>query len=244
MGKREKGTYKPVIMVNMDHDTKNNNLTAPFNYLLALERAGALPLLVPPGIEKQDFPQVLEHSDGIVFIGGPDYDPHLYGEELHEENFLISEARQEFDLALARYVLDEGFPVFAICGGHQLLNIVTDGSLYTSVQTQVPGALTHRWPTFPPQPVYHQVTIDKACRLFSGLGSGEIKTNSYHHQAVKKLGTGLRITARTADGVVEGLEKPGAPVYGVQWHPEKELDDPLQQQLFRNFVEICRESRK
>jgi len=237
-----KSKTKPVIVTNLDHDDEKNMLLIPFNYLIALKKAGAVPLCLPPNMDKQDIAEALKICDGILLIGGKDYDPHLYGAEIHQENMLISKTRQDFDISLFKSALAKNIPVFGICGGQQLINIVSGGTLYTSVETQHPGASRHRWPTFPPEPVYHQATIDNTSRLFTGLDS-EIMVNSYHHQAVKKPGAGLRITAKSADGVIEGIESISSPVFSVQWHPEKELDDPVQQQLFENFVNVCRENR-
>jgi putative glutamine amidotransferase len=228
---------KPVIAVNLDLDERTNSLVVPFNYLLALEKAGAVPVCLPPVLSKDDLSLALQHCDGVLLIGGRDYEPQLYGAEIHEENVLISKTRQNFDIILGRHAWDHEYPVFGICGGHQLINIIAGGTLFTSIQTQVDGALVHRNPAF--QPAYHKVTIDKTCRLFSGLLSIEINVNSFHHQAIKDLGAGLRIVAKTADGVIEAVESTDAPVFGIQWHPEKELDDPAQKQIFENFVSIC-----
>jgi|WetSurMetagenome_2_1015567.scaffolds.fasta_scaffold15812_2 putative glutamine amidotransferase len=242
--KSRTGKSGPVIVTNLDLDEKSNNLMVPFNYLRALKQAGAVPVCLPPVLDKRDLSLALKNCDGVLLTGGRDYDPHLWGGEIHEENVLISQIRQEFDILLGRLAWDNGYPVLGICGGHQLINILAGGTLYTSVQTQVPQALVHRPRTFTSPPVYHQVTIDMSGRLFDGLESSELKTNSYHHQAVKDLGAGLRVTGKTSDGVIEAVEGTGAPVFGVQWHPEKELDDPVQQKIFRNFVAICRQNKK
>jgi putative glutamine amidotransferase len=239
---RSKGS-RPVIITNLDHvDDKSNMLQVRLDYTSSLEKAGAIPLCLPPQAVSGDTFGVLEHCDGVLLIGGRDYDPRLYGAELHAENVLISKIRQDFDLALAKYALEKGLPVFGICGGHQLINIVLGGSLYTSVETQIPNALVHRARSAPPSKVFHPVNIATDCRLFRGLES-PLKVNSFHHQGVKELGKGLRVTARAPDGAIEGIELTGRPVFGVQWHPEMEPGDAVQQRLFKNFVDICREGK-
>jgi putative glutamine amidotransferase len=240
--KPKNGKSGPIIMTNLDLDDKSNNLQIPFNYMVALKEAGAIPVCLPPVLNKHDLSLALKQCDGILLIGGRDYDPHLWGGEIHEENVLISKTRQKFDISFGRYAWEQGFPILGICGGHQLINILAGGTLYTSIQTQVPGALIHRHPAF--QPAYHNVTIDNTCPLFSELELTELNVNSFHHQAIKDLGAGLHIVAKTADGVIEAVENTDAPVFGVQWHPEKELDDPVQKQIFKNFVSICEQHRK
>lgn len=233
---------KPVIMTNLDHI--EGSLQIRFDYPVSLGKAGAIPLCIPPNLNQAGLATVLERCDGVLLIGGRDYDPHLWGGEIHAENVLISKTRQDFDVALARCAVEQGIPVFGICGGQQLLNIIAGGTLYTSVETQHPGALVHRSRTAPSQKVCHEVTFDKTGRLFAGLDAPVMKVNSFHHQAVKNLGAGLRVVARATDGVIEAIEGITAPVFGVQWHPEIELDDPIQMKLFENFVNICREGVK
>jgi putative glutamine amidotransferase len=241
-GKSKKSKSGPVIMTNMDLDEKLNSLQIPFNYLVALKQAGAIPVCLPPVLNKDDLPLALKHCDGILLTGGRDYHPHLWGGEIHEENVLISKTRQEFDIILGRFAWDNGYPILGICGGQQLINILAGGTLYTSVQTQVQNALPHRHPKF--EPVYHRVTIDTSGRLFAGFESAEINVNSFHHQAIKELGTGLRVVGKTSDGVIEAVESMDAPVFAVQGHPEKEMEDPIQQKIFQNFVAICIENKK
>jgi putative glutamine amidotransferase len=237
---RKKQKSKPVIVTNLDHiDNASNMLQIPYNYLLALEKAGAIPICLPPGINKRDFVLALKNCDGILLIGGRDYDPHLWGDERHKETLLISKTRQNFDISFARYALDLGYPVLGICGGHQLINILAGGTLFTSLETQFPGSLCHRPRNDPSGKAYHEVTVDKSCRLFSDLESTEFEVNSFHHQAVKNLGRGLRVVARAPDGVIEGIEGINSPMFGVQWHPEKEIDDPIQKKILKKFISIC-----
>jgi putative glutamine amidotransferase len=230
---------KPIIVTNLDHVEESKALQIRFDYLVSLERAGAIPLCIPPGLKKSDLARTLENCDGVLLIGGKDYDPRLFGETVHEQNVLVSKTRQDFDILLTHYALDNGLPVFGICGGQQLLNILAGGTLYTNVETQHPGAIAHRSNPVGKK-ISHEVTIDRTGRLFGGLEGEALNVNSFHHQAVKNLGAGLRVVARAPDGVIEGIEGTATPVFGVQWHPEIELDDPVQMKLFQNFVEICR----
>jgi len=241
---RKAKTTKPVILVNMDYvDEKWKTIQVPPGYLISLENAGAIPVCVPPYLKKRDVLALLKMADGVLLIGGRDYDPRLWGEPPHEHTILIPKLRQRFDILLAKCALEQGYPLFGICGGHQLINIVSGGTLFTSLETQVPGALRHN--SFPDltQNNYHPVTIDKTSRLLSVIGDTTLTVNSFHHQAIKLLGSGLRITAKAADNIIEGIEGTNAPVFGVQWHPEKELNDVMQQKLFKRFTAICLEDR-
>lgn len=236
----QKRAAKPVIVTNLDHDDTSNTLQLSFNYLAALVTAGALPLCLPPYINEGDIPSLLEKCDGVLLIGGKDYDPQLWGEDRQKENVLMSKTRQDFDMIFARCVLSRGLPVLGICGGHQLVNLAAGGTLFAALETQYPGALFH-WPTLPPPANnHHQVTVDQTCCLFSRLAAANFEVNSYHHLAVKKVGYGLRVVARAPDGVIEALEGTNSPVFTVQWHPEKEPDNPVYQQIFQQFAAVCR----
>jgi putative glutamine amidotransferase len=241
---RKTKTNKPFILINVDHvEEKREMIQVPPDYLIALEKSGAIPVCVPPYLKKQDVLALVEKADGVLLIGGRDYDPRLWGEQPHEHTMLISKVRQDFDILLAKCAMEKGYPIFGICGGHQLINIVAGGSLFTHIEDQVPDALRHN--SFPDltKHNYHPVKIDKTSRLLSVIGDTTLTVNSYHHQAVRDLGNGLRITGKTADGVIEAIESIITPVFGVQWHPEKELNDVMQQKLFQRFAAICLEDR-
>ncbi len=234
-------TAKPVIVTNLDHDEASNMLQISSRYLTALIKAGAVPFCLPPYISECDMPSVLEKCDGVLLIGGKDYDPQLWGEERQKENVLISKTRQDFDIRFARRVLSLELPVLGICGGHQLVNLAAGGTLFAALETQYPGVLNH-WPTLPPPANnHHPVTVDKTGRLFSGLAATKLEVNSFHHLAVKEVGHGLRVVGRAPDGVIEALEGNNSLVFTVQWHPEMEPDNPACQQIFAKFVSACRD---
>ena len=234
----------PLLLINTDYqDGSPDMVQISANYIDALQDAGAAVACVPSTSRERDMAAFLEIADGVVLIGGKDYDPGLWGEPRHKTTMLISIRRQIFDLAFARFALEEELPVLGICGGHQLINIVSGGTLYTSIEDQVDGALTH-WPKEMSSPVYHPVTIDRTGSLFTGFEKDTLQTNSFHHQSIKKLGNGLRVTATAPDGVIEGIEKDDSPVFGVQWHPEKDKEDTVSKHLFTRFVDICRFQEK
>jgi len=235
---------KPVILVNTDYiEEKGETVQISANYPQSLKKAGAIPVLVSPYLNKSDILTLLEMADGVLLIGGRDYDPGLWGEPPHERTMLIPKLRQDFDILLTKCAMERGIPTFGICGGHQLINIVAGGSLFTHIEAQVTNALRHSpFPDFT-KTIFHPVTIDPTSRLLSIIGDTTMTVNSYHHQSVRGLGRGLRVTATAPDGVIEGIEGVNALVFGVQWHPEKEIQDAVQQKLFKQFVAICMEDR-
>ena len=206
------------------------------HYLAALERAGARPLAVRPGREKE-VPDLLRQVRGWVLTGGDDIAPEIYGQEPHPKLREVNPPRDRMDLLIARGVFAQGLPCLGICLGNQMLNVASGGSLLQDIGTFVPGAAEHSGGT------RHRVRAEPGTRLAALLGAGEVEVNSYHHQAVQRLGRGFRVTARSTDGVVEGIERPGEPfVVGVQWHPEREGCAPeASDALFRAFVAAAAE---
>jgi putative glutamine amidotransferase len=186
-------------------------------YLHAIERAGAVPVVLPPCVS--DLEALLARLDGICLSGGPDLDPGAYGaRDRHEELGPTEPSLDRFELALARAALERGMPVLGICRGAQTLNVACGGTLHQ----HLPG---HRQAE-PGTQTSHEVEILGGTRLAGLLGAGTMAVNSFHHQAVDTLGHGLRISARAADGTVEGIEGAGFAV-GVQWHAETLADSRL-----------------
>lgn len=200
-------------------------------YLAALERAGAEPLPVRPGREKE-IPDLLRRASGWLFTGGDDIAPELYGEEPHEKLKQVNPPRDRMDMLAARAVLAEGLPALGVCLGIQLLNVAAGGTLHQDIPSQVGGALEHSGGT------RHRVRVEPGTRLAGLLGAGEVDVNSFHHQALKRIGRGFRVAARSPDGIVEAVEREGEPfVVGVQWHPEREgCAERASTGIFEEFV--------
>ena len=211
----------PRILLNMAVDVVNGREVEMLisQYSDRVVAAGAVPVLCP-SIERPEIVEsLLDIADGVLLIGGKDYDPKSYGEEPHPETNM-TRMRPNFDLVFARAALRRDLPILGICAGCQLLNIVTGGKLIQHLG----NAEKHRVGTS------HAATVT-APGFFSralGVGPGaEVTVNSYHHQAVdpEHLGTGIRITGVAFDGSVEAVEMPGERmVLGVQFHPER-MDD-------------------
>ena len=178
----------------------------PADYVRAVTRAGGSPLLVPPGA---DAGATLSVVDGLVFSGGSDLDPELYGDAAHPETNGIVRERDDFELDLMRAALERDVPVLAICRGSQVLNVALGGGIEqhvpdrvgTDVHKQTPGVFAD-----------HDVAVEPGTRLQSLLGARH-GVKSHHHQAFAGLGDGLREAARAPDGTIEALEDACAPFY-------------------------------
>ena len=212
-------------------------------YLQALLRAGAAPILIPHITDHHLLRAIYDRMDGLLLPGGEDVAPARYGEVPHEKCGTPSLERDETELTLVRWAVEEAKPLLAICRGIQVLNVALEGSLYQDIQTQIPGAARHDWsPGYPRTLRSHGVVCTEGSRLASIVGSPSLEVNSLHHQALKALAPGLEITARAPDGVVEAVELPGHPfALGVQWHPEElAAEDSQSQALFAALVEASR----
>ena len=193
----------------------------PFDYVRAVERAGGAPLLVPPGADAE---ATLAVVDGLIFSGGSDLDPELYGDPAHPETDGIVRERDDFELALMRAALARDVPVLAICRGSQVLNVALGGGIEQHVPDRV-GNDTHK--RTPGVFAEHDVDVFPGTRLGAILGDRH-DVKSHHHQGFDGLGEGLRESARAPDGTIEGLEDPSRRfTLGVLWHPEAGEDGAL-----------------
>jgi putative glutamine amidotransferase len=188
-------------------------------YLQAIERAGGVPVVLPPCVS--DLDALISRLDGVCLSGGPDLDPEAYGaRSRHPELGPTEPTLDAFELALAREALERRLPLLGICRGSQALNVACGGTLHQHVDG-------HRQ-SEPGCRVTHDVDILESTRLAALIGHGTVAVNSFHHQAVDRVGAGLRIAARAVDdGTVEAIEGPAGFVLGVQWHAEALTDGRL-----------------
>jgi putative glutamine amidotransferase len=190
-------------------------------YTDAILEAGGLPLVPPPLPDDEAVQQLVALADALVLPGGGfDIDPALYGEALHPLCGELKPERTNLELSLLRASVARNIPVLGICGGMQLMNVLRGGSLVQDLPSQRPSEVSHYQEGNKALP-HHSVTIDIDSQLGGLVGGITLDVNSTHHQAVARLGEGLTISARAADGTVEGLEdRREAFFVGVQWHPE------------------------
>lgn len=202
-------------------------------YVDAVATAGGIPFVVPI-LDPRDAPDVLSRLDGLVLSGGGDVDPARYGAEPHASVYGVNPDRDAWELALIGAAT---LPVLAICRGMQLVNVAAGGTLVQHVPdvTALPHRLIDR-----SEELVHDVDVVAGSRLAAVTGAVSLGVNSLHHQAVDRVGVGLRVVARAPDGVVEALEPDdGRALLAVQWHPEWLVARPLQLALFRWLVEAA-----
>jgi putative glutamine amidotransferase len=234
---------RPVIGITLGDGAARGLHEIREDYVRSVEQAGAVPLVLVPGLPDHAA-TLLDRMDGLLLSGGADLDPSLFGEAPHPKLGRVNRRRDDFELALVEQALARDLPTLAICRGQQVLNVARGGSLVQDIASCVTGAVEHdargrRWR------LRHEVEVVHASRLREILGADTVRVNSFHHQAIGRLGAGLVVSARCPqDGVVEAIEMPGRRfVLAVQWHPESFWSRPTSfQPLFDAHAAACREA--
>lgn len=204
----------------------------------AVNRAGGIAaVLTPSDLDDGVADATVAALDALVLSGGPDIDPSLYRQAPHPNLYDVSSLQDHFELALLGAAVRSGTPVLCICRGMQLLNVAQGGTLHQHL-----GDLTTTGPHGVPDgggATRNEITIDGDSRLARVVATTSVIGECHHHQAVDEVGDGLRVVARTADGVVEGLEWDESEQWllAVQWHPEDSAaNDHLQQRIFEGLI--------
>ena len=226
-------------------------------YSQKIVTAGGVPVILPniaqECLDEKFFADYTEKLDGVLLSGGFDIEPVLYNEgEKHPDtkSFLT---RDYFELALLRYIIEKtDIPVFGICRGHQVLNVVLGGTLWQDIalfhnDSNPPVLLEHR--RIPDnngikKRVWHFITAVGGTRLASIIGKKPVLVNSSHHQFVNRIANGLIVSAAAPDNACEALEMPGEKfVLSVQWHPEA-MNDESSRKLFAAFLSASKNYSK
>jgi putative glutamine amidotransferase len=196
-------------------------------YVRALARAGAIPVVLPP-LPEDAVSALLAPLAGVCLSGGPDLDPSAYGAAPSPDLGPVEPALDLFELEVARQADAMGLPILGICRGAQALNVARGGTLHQHLPAITDNTVDHRQ-SAPGWEETHDVRVDPHSRLAAILGVTELRVNSFHHQAVDRLGEGLKAVAWAVDGTIEAIEAIEAEgdrlVLGVQWHAET-LDRP------------------
>ena len=223
----------PLVGITCSRSSSGSALL-PTTYTEAIRKAGGVPVIIPTVESKEEAEAIVATLDGILFSGGEDVNPAWYGEDILSETVEIDTLRDHSDSLLARVSLASGKPILAICRGGQLMNVILGGSLYQDIPSQVPETVGHGGGAT------HRIGLEEGSVLSDLFGTDSLEVNSFHHQAVKRPAPGLRITARSADGIIEAYETPQ--VLAVQFHPEKSLQQGESRwlPLFETFVDRCR----
>lgn len=172
--------------------------------------------------------------DAIVISGGGDINPNTYGESKSEKTIRISDDRDRTELSMLKSAEENNVKTLAICRGHQLLNVYKGGTLYQDLDDSGFKDINHEKPFGDARSHIHDVNIETDTKLYEIVNEKNIRVNSIHHQAINNLGTDLKISAKSPDGVVEGIELTNNwDAIGIQWHPENMIDDPVSSKIFQ-----------
>lgn len=210
------------------------------NYSEAVAAAGGLPFMAAV-LDPSLAPAYAADADALVLTGGADVDPVRFGGAPEPDLGVVDERRDAFEIALYHAFRAAGKAVLGVCRGHQVINVAEGGSLVQHLPA-VAGTWQHDQRDLRGVP-FHPVRLEPGSRLAEAFGTHEIRANSYHHQAIDRLGAHLRVTARAGDGVIEAVEGDGSGfVLGVQWHPEMCWSThPAQRAPFDLLVAAARE---
>jgi putative glutamine amidotransferase len=191
-------------------------------YVRAVVRAGGVPLVLSPLGDLAHVGALLDAVEGLVLTGGEDLDPAHFGQAPHPRLGKVDRTRDAFELTLFREARAREIPVLAICRGIQLVNVALGGSLWQDIPSERRGALEHN-PTSARDHRTHPVEVVPGSRLARVLGATRCDVNSFHHQSIRDLAPGLKVTGRTPDGEIEGVESSESDPWllAVQWHPEE-----------------------
>lgn len=234
---------KPIIgltTVYYEQPSKHHRLSS--SYEQCVLEAGGLPIILPL-VEREDVGTLADAVDAVVLTGGADIPPQFYGEELtYEDMDMAPIAQIQFELLLIKELQIRNKPIFGVCLGHQLLNIVYGGSLYQDIPTEVTGTIRHNkgyrnGKNGPFAGQRHRVYVEPGSKLHRIVGAEKFDSMSYHHQAVHTTGPGVKVSARASDGIIEATEFPADQlIFSVQWHPEIQADSPYTKRMFEALV--------
>lgn len=212
----------------------------PQVYLDAVTDVGGIAIVLPPQPASPEIARaIVARLDGLILSGGADVDPARYGQEPHERTAPPRVDRDEFESALVDAAIEAGLPLLGICRGAQVLNVELGGSLIQHLPDVV-GDESYQAGAG----VFNEVDIevDEGSRIAEVLGDDRTaRAHLYHHQAIDRIGEGVTVTSRTADGVIESIELDSMPFgVAVQWHPE---ENPADRRLFQGLVEAAQRYR-
>ena len=209
---------------------------------LFLSLRNVLPFFIPIAESENTAEKYIQTIDGLFLTGGSDMSPLFYGEGSLKKKWQGETKRPRFEILLVKRALKHQKPILGICQGCQVLNVACGGSLYQDIRMQKVSDRKHLISGEKVSACRHRIQIVKQSRLHRIVGKESLVVNSAHHQAIKKVGKTMRITATAADGIIEAIESTGESFcLGVQWHAEQMATSPFQKKIFSTFLRACRE---
>jgi len=225
---------KPVIGISANLDGEERTYYLKDYYVASTLSAGGIPVILPAVCDYEIIKSYTSICNAFIISGGGDADPAYWQESPVKDLGEINPIRDNFEINLIRNIMEHNLPLLGICRGCQLINIASGGSIVQDIK----GNFQHQQ-NAPRNYAFHWIFIDKYSKLAEIIKNEKIRVNSFHHQAVKIPGTGLRIAACSSDGTVEAIESTvGKFTLGVQWHPEC-MDDACSYYLFKSLVDAA-----
>lgn len=215
------------------------------DYVEAVLRAGAIPFIIPFNEDLEATREMVEKVDGIILSGGHDVNPYYYGEDPMLKIGELFPERDVFDMELYKTAIELKKPIFGICRGYQIINVINGGTLYQDLSYADFVKIKHDQVDNPTQAT-HFIELEEGTFLKNILGE-KYKVNSFHHQILKDVAPGFKVVAKSSDGVIESIEKITEDnfVIGVQWHPEMlSASNEKSQEIFNEFVKKVIECKK
>lgn len=235
---------RPLIGISCSHP--GGYSSTRMTYTESVIQAGGIPMLIPITTDSAVLADIVARLDGIILIGGADIHPSYYNEEPIEQLGEVDSLRDVYDIALIRLAAQRGVPMLGICRGEQLINVAFGGTLYQDIPTQYPDTTVRHHQKEPSSVATHTVCLLPGSVMAQITGRVQLFTNTHHHQAVKDVAPGFRITAWTTDSIPEAIESTdGRPIWGVQFHPEgmAMAGDTISARFFRFLVDEAEKFR-
>lgn len=238
MGAKIIGVVSSIQIHREEGFSSYQRIFANKDYLEAVEACGGIPLILPIIGDYQKVKEQVKLVDKVLITGGVDINPFYYGEESIINGGTIMPQRDSYDFMVIKACEELNKPILGICRGLQSINVYYGGTLYQHIPDVKAYHLQHSQKSDYNVPV-HKIRINENTKLHSILGK-EAEVNSFHHQAVKGIAAGFKISAVSSDGVIEGIENiEGRTIIGVQWHPEKMyLNNSNMKNIFHDFINI------
>lgn len=237
---------KPIIGISGNFLIDNSGIFPGYerayvnnDYVNAIIESGGIPYIIPIVEDEKIIEEQIKNIDGLLLSGGQDVNPLIYNEEPCKELGIISPKRDFFDICLIKYAMKKNKPILGICRGSQILNVANGGSLFQDLKYIESSYIKHNQ-NHSPNLTTHSVIIKDDSKLRKFFEK-TILVNSFHHQAIKKVGDNLKISALSKDGVVEAIEsKDNRFIIGIQWHPEMlAKNNENMKNLFKNFIKAA-----
>lgn len=238
---------KPIIGITSAYEVEEglrdyHRTTVSIDYTKSVISAGGIPIILPINNNIEVIREQLKLLDGLILAGGSDINPYLYGEDFKEGIGLVSPERDEGEMMVLKEFLNTNKPILGICRGLQLLNVYFGGTLFQDLKYSNLNILKHSQDFYPDLPT-HKVYIEDKDNILYSLYGDSIDTNTFHHQAINKLGNKLSILAKSSDGIIEAIQmKEHNFLYAVQWHPEMMTarGNENMKKLFVEFINKCK----